>query len=77
MKDSLQLSEQQKLELYTVNLQLHNLKVQQRQQYTGTDSLQFKLQKVENRRDSLYRAILPPDKYLIYRQKKAMLVNNN
>jgi hypothetical protein len=77
LKDSLQLTEVQKTQLYTVNMQLHTLKQQRRQQYAGTDSLAFKVQKVENMRDSMYQAILPPEKYLLYRQKKPVLLNNN
>ena len=77
LRDSLQLTETQKTQLYNVNMQLHALKQQRRQQYAGTDSLTFKIQKVENMRDSMYQAILPPDKYLLYREKKRVLVNNN
>lgn len=77
LKDSLQLTETQKMQLYNVNMQLHGLKQQKRQQYSATDSLTFKIQKVENMRDSMYQTILPPEKYLLYREKKRVLLNNN
>ena len=77
LQDSLQLTDAHKTQLYTVNMQLHTLKQQRRQQYASTDSLAFKVQKVENMRDSMYQAILPPDKYLLYREKKRVLLNNN
>lgn len=77
LKDSLQLTEAHKTQLYNVNMQLHTLKQQRRQEYAGTDSLAFKVQKVENMRDSMYQAILPPEKYLLYREKKRVLLNNN
>jgi hypothetical protein len=77
MKDSLSLSSEQKGQLYTINIQLSNQKASVRQQYAGTDSLQLKMQRVENTRDSLYRSVLGEEKYLLYRQKKRNLVNNN
>ena len=77
MKDSLSLSTQQKTQLYTINIQLSDQKASVRQQYTGTDSLRIKMQRVENSRDSLYRPVLGEEKFILYRQKKRNLVNNN
>lgn len=76
MKDSLSLTAQQKSLLYQINMDLHQLKVAMRQQYSSPDSLQVKLQKIENRRDSLYRPVLTEEQFLLYRQKKYNLVNN-
>jgi hypothetical protein len=77
MKDSLSLTELQKSQLYEINIQLNNSKSAARQQYTGSDSLGIKIQKIENTRDSLYSQILTEPQFLLYRQKKRNLVNNN
>ncbi|MBK7289140.1 MAG: hypothetical protein IPI78_02205 [Chitinophagaceae bacterium] len=77
MKDSLLLTSQQKDSIYSMNMQLTNRKLIVRQQYTGSDSLQYYIQQVERSRDSLYRTILTEEKYLLYKTKKRYLVNNN
>lgn len=77
MQDSLLLTVEQKDQLYNINLLLHNQKMAARQQYNKTDSLQKALQGIENARDSLYHAVLPDDKYLLYMQKKDTLINSN
>ncbi|HYD20791.1 MAG TPA: hypothetical protein VEB40_04890 [Flavipsychrobacter sp.] len=77
MKDTLGLTNVQKGQVYDVNLQLHEAKMAKRQQYTGTDSLQIHIQRVENMRDSLYRTVLGEEKYQLYLEKKKNLVNNN
>lgn len=77
MKDSLGLSDAQRLDLHQVNLQINETKMSKRQQYSGMDSLRIHIQGVENTRDSLYRPILGEEKYQLYLQKKRNLVNNN
>lgn len=77
MKDSLSLTEQQQQQVYQLNLQLHQSKINVRQQYAGTDSLRLRVQWVENTRDSLYRGVLTTEQYLLYLQKKRNLINNN
>lgn len=77
MKDSLSLTEQQKEQVYQLNLQLHQSKANVRQQYAGTDSLRLRVQWVENTRDSLYRQVLNTGQYELYLQKKRNLINNN
>ena len=77
MKDSLSLTDQKKTQIYDINLQLHNWKIEARQLYGNTDSLGRMLQRVENRRDSLYRNVLSVSEYELYQQKKRNLVNNN
>jgi len=77
MKDSLLLSESQKEQLYTINLQLSDRKSAVRQQYATSDSLGIKIQLVEKTRDSLYKAVLTEQQFILYRQKKKNLVNNN
>lgn len=77
MKDTLTLTAQQKNQIYTVNINLHNLKMTIRQQYTNPDSLRIKMQRIERGRDSLYHLILPEPKYQLYLQKKRNLVSAN
>lgn len=77
MKDSLLLSGIQKDQVYTINMQLHEQKTLARQQSPALDSLGLKIQRIENRRDSLYRGVLTEEQYILYRQKKRNLVNNN
>ena len=76
MKDTLGLSEDQRTQLYQINLQLHQAKVDKRQLYTGTDSLQIHIQRVEGTRDSLYRQVLTLEQHVLYLQKKNNLINN-
>lgn len=76
LKDSLNLDAKQKAKIFNVNMQLYNLKMQARKEYTGNE-LAKKIQSIENSRDSLYKAILPEDKYLLYRQNKKVLISNN
>lgn len=77
MKDSLDLSVNQKGQLYGVNMQLYNKKTLARKKYAGSDSVRISIQKIENTRDSLYKNILATDKYLLYKQKKLNLISNN
>lgn len=77
MKDSLHLTEKQEEKIYKLNLHLHDQKNNMRQQFRGTDSLNRKIQRVENQRDSLYRIVLTEQQYLRYKQKKRNLVSSN
>jgi hypothetical protein len=77
MKDSLQLSTEQKEQLYQVNIQLSAAKLSKRQQYTNTDSLRRHIQRIENTRDSLYRPVLSQQQYELYLSKKRNFINNN
>jgi hypothetical protein len=77
MKDSLALSAAQQQQVYNINLQLHQQKIAVRQQYPGNDSLiTVNLQRIENKRDSLYQPVLGQAKYGQYQLKKKNLVNN-
>ena len=77
MKDTLGLTEQQKSQVYNINVNLNNLKMAVRQQYTNYDSLRIKTQLVEHTRDSLYHIILLEPTYQLYLQKKRNLVTAN
>ena len=77
MKDSLSLSVDQRKQLYEINMQLAEKKKAVFRQYSARDSVRQQLQKIESTRDSLYSLVLPADKYLLYKQKKTRLLNNN
>jgi hypothetical protein len=78
LKDSLQLTQSQKDQLYAVNMQLLYQKKGVWQQHQHNDSLiQVNLQRVENTRDTLYHPILTPEQYQLYRSKKRYLMRNN
>lgn len=77
MRDTLSLSGAQRDSVYAINMRLHSLKMSLRQQYQLSDSLRYKMQRVENTRDSLYLPVLGSDKYSLYLTKKKNIVNNN
>lgn len=77
MKDTLNLTGNQRNQIYNFNMQLHTQKSAARQQFTDADLLRINLQRIENTRDSLYHSVLPEPKYLIYQQKKRNLVSGN
>lgn len=77
MRDSLSLNNKQASEIFSINVQLARMKKEMRSRYTNTDSLRRSIQRVENKRDSLYQSVLNPAQYSLYRQKKRNLVNNN
>lgn len=77
MTDSLSLSADLKGKIYGINMQLHNQKMQARKESQDMNVVSSELQKIENTRDSLYRTVLPPEKFLLYKDKKTRLVNNN
>ena len=54
MKDSLQLTDSQRIVIYNINMQIAEQKSNMRSLYTGTDSLRLKIQLVEYTRDGLY-----------------------
>lgn len=77
MKDTLNLTGNQRNQIYLFNMLLHNQKTAVRQQYSNPDSVRVHLQRVENKRDSLYHTILSENKYLLYKQKKRNLITGN
>jgi hypothetical protein len=78
MKDTLALSQVQKEQVFAINKQLYQQKQAAWQQYSHTDSLiTFHVQRIEDMRDSLYKAVLTNDQFRVYRDKKRRLINNN
>lgn len=77
MKDTLGLNQQKKTQIYNINIQLHEWKTQARTQYGDSDTLGTVIQHIENKRDSLYRSVLPENKYQLYKAKKRNLISAN
>ena len=77
MKDSLSLKAKQKEEVFQVNMQLHNLKMNARELYKDFDLAETKIQKIEDSRDGLYKKILSSEQFALYLQKKGKLISNN
>lgn len=76
MKDSLELSASQRESVYAINMQLAAQKDAARQASTDRKLVGRQLQRIENTRDSLFRPVLGEEKYLLYKQKKKGLINN-
>lgn len=77
MRDSLNLTDVQKMSIYYTNLRLHQEKLLMRREYTQSQSiLTQKLQLVESTRDSLYQIVLSAQQYIEYKSKKQLLIRN-
>jgi ABC-type histidine transport system ATPase subunit len=79
MFDSLSLNQQQKMQIFQINMFLHHQKADAWKKFENQDSvLGAKLQRIENSRDALYKRIISDEgKYNLYKQKKRYLVSNN
>lgn len=77
MGDSLKLSNKITKRIYKINLYLHAEKQKVWGKYTNIDSIRSNIQRIESQRDSLYKQILDPEKYQIYKHKKNRLISNN
>ena len=77
MKDSLSLTEEQKTELATINMQINQSKAAVWQQYSTDSLIQVNLQLVENTRDSLYMPVLTTVQHQLYLSKKRTLLKND
>jgi hypothetical protein len=77
MKDSLQLTPDQRNKVYKLNIQLSIQKMQARQQSGNRDSVGRSLQRITNTQDSLYSVILNKEQFERYKIKKGQLLNNN
>lgn len=76
MSDSLSLTSAQKDGIYAISLDLIN-QSQAVFAQSPADSLQPRLQRIENKRDPLYLPVLGNEKYLLYKQRKRTLVYGN
>lgn len=77
MSDSLSLTSLQKDGIYAISLDLINQSQAVFAQSPPSDSLQARLQRIENKRDPLYLPVLGNEKYLLYKQRKRTLVYGN
>ncbi len=75
--DSLGLSEKQSIQINDINKQLQEFKMEQWKIYSNRDSLRMAIQRIENTRDSLYKAVISEESFIKYKKKKASLINNN
>lgn len=77
MKDTLNLTQQQRAKVFQVNMRLNNEKMEARRQYTDRTQLQTATQAIEKTRDSLYSPVLTAAQFELYKQKKRFLVTGN
>jgi hypothetical protein len=76
LKDSLMLSDSQKIKIYEGNMLLNSRKQAVRQNFSSLDTIRRNIQKIEFSRDSLYQTILSVEQYQMYLDKKANLLRN-
>jgi hypothetical protein len=74
MKDSLSLTDEQKMQVFNINMDLYRQKKQLRDNTTLPDTLEVYLQQIENKRDGLYKAILLDEEFKTYKLKKRFLL---
>lgn len=77
IKDSLSLTTEQRNGIYQANLWIHQQKQGVRTQYSSTDSVRIHIQRIENKRDSVYYLVLPMEKYEAYLIRKIELIRND
>lgn len=77
LKDSLQITEAQRKQIYTIKMLLHERKMAARQQFAGSPEVVKEVQMVENTRDSLYRPVFTAEQFQRYKARKRTLVSNN
>jgi len=77
LKDSLQLTVIQRNAVFDINMRLAVAKSDVRNKYQQQDSMRIYMQRVENTRDSLYKAILNEQQFLQYKKRKYTLLNVN
>ena len=75
--DSLALSNPKRDSLYIINMELHSRKMEVRAGVSNLDTLQLRIQRIENNRDSLYRIVLGEQKYIEYLHRKRVLLSAN
>jgi len=79
LTDSIGLTEQQRQQIYEVNLELLRRKMLARQQNAGNRPvIAQQLQTIENQRDSMYKVVIASDeKYRLYKSKKVNILRAN
>lgn len=77
LKDSVGLTDGEKIAVYEANLWLHNQKIIAWSQFNSTSNLTTEIQRIENKRDSLYRNIIAESRFQLYFSRKKNLIHNN
>jgi hypothetical protein len=77
MADSLGLTNQQRANLFAINMELSKKKKEARKKSTDRAIVGQELQKIEGTRNGMYKTVLTQEQYSLYLQKKRNLVNNN
>jgi hypothetical protein len=78
MKDSLNLSGKEYQAIMKINKEISEQKLQLRKKFPNNmDSLIRNTQRIENTRDTLYKAILSKQQFSTYLTKKRNLIRNN
>ena len=77
MMDSLNLTNSQQSKIYSINMDLLQQKSEARKDLKNSNNLTRIIQNIENKRDSLYKQVLPDQKYRTYLQKKQSLISND
>ena len=77
MADTLGLTNQQRAKIFVINMDLYREKTEARGRSQNRDVVGRDLQKIEGKRDSLYKQELTETQYVLYLQKKRNLVSNN
>ncbi|MFB6454375.1 hypothetical protein ACE38W_03805 [Chitinophaga sp. Hz27] len=75
LTDSLHLTATQQSTLLQTSVNISQQKMQVRQTITNADSLRLKLQQIENGRDALYKDILTPSAFQLYKGGKNYFLN--
>lgn len=76
LRDSLNLSNTQFKEIYSINKNLEAEKDSVWKKYDNQEFIRSGLQSVENKRDSLYHTVFTNQQYNLYKKKKNHLISN-
>jgi len=75
MADSLSLSNQQRAKIFVINMDLYKQKTDARGKSKDRTIIESSLQRIEGKRDSLYKELLTPEQQTLYLKKKINLVS--
>lgn len=75
MKDSLSLTDAQRQQIYTINMDITARKQAARAISNDRSHIGRQIQQIENSRDSLYKPVLGEEKFMLYKQKKTSLIS--
>lgn len=77
MKDSLNLTNQQRAKIFAINMELHKQKKEARDKSQDRTVVGKELQRIESGRDEMYKPILTEEQYVLYQKKKRFIVTSN